>query len=272
MQPKHEYMNRGQPYIGVTDFTTRSQVIQAKQQIVPLSNRRLHVGAMTSYKVQNGIKTYTGWEKIWLDEEGLNKLFINDNEVFNVIHYADYGDPCFTTSRDLHEAIRRSGSYLHGLQLDMVWPKAGMVREIKKQHPSIEIILQVGKDAMIQVGDTPEAILRRMLKYVNCVDYFLIDFSVGQGIPFDPSVVLGFLKKFTEVIPANRLALGGGLGPETTHLLTTIVSLYPEISWDAQGQMRKPKSQITPIEMSRVCSYVFKSSALAAHSLRERKL
>ncbi len=270
MTSKNANRNKGQPYVGVTDFTSRDQVIEAKKFLAPRSIHRLHVGAMTSYKVQNGIKTFTGWENIWLNEEGLKKLFSDDDDVFNVIHYADYDNPPLTTSLDLHEAIRRSGPYLHGLQLDMVWPEVKIVKEIKSQHPSIEIILQIGKDAVKELDNSLEKVLEKALNYLDCVDYFLIDFSMGKGEPLNPEVTLEYLRMFTKVIPIEKIAIGGGLGPETTHLLKPIVEVFPRISWDAQGQMRKPKSQTTPIEMPRVISYVYESSMLAYESLQAK--
>ena len=116
--------NKGMPYIGVTDFVSYDQVLQAVACIPENMNRRLHVGVMMSYKTLHGIPTETGWEKIWPRDEVLRTIFQPHPKVFNVLHYADYGQPYVTTSEDLILACKEAGPHLQGLQLDMIWPKS----------------------------------------------------------------------------------------------------------------------------------------------------
>lgn len=251
------------PYIGVTDFTSHSQVLEAVACISKKVNRRLHVGAMISYKTLHGIKTETGWENIWLKEEGLRNLFQPHPKVFNVLHYADYGKPCLTTSEDLIVACQKAGPYLNGLQLDMIWPHPRLLMDVKQAFPHLEIIVQISKKAIDELNTLViNYFTYKLRSYLLDASYFLIDYSMGRGEPMDIPFVLRYLRKANETIPFNKLAVGGGLGPETYHPLEEIVELSPSISWDAQGQMRASGNATDPIEMSRVCAYIKRTSSL----------
>src|SRR5689334_5994763 len=112
------------PYIGVTDFASHDQVLQAVACVPEHVNRRLHVGVMMSYKTLNNIPTKTGWEYIWPDEKQMHEIFQPHPKVFNVLHYADYDQPYLTETADLIRGCHMAGPHLQGLQLDMIWPKA----------------------------------------------------------------------------------------------------------------------------------------------------
>lgn len=251
------------PYIGVTDFASRAQVMQALGYMPERINRRLHVGAMMNYKTLHGIPTEKGWENIWLNEAGLRGLFQPHPRVFNVLHYADYDDPCLTTSDDLIAACVKAGPGLQGLQLDMIWPTPQLIREVKQVFPHLEVILQVGKKALEQFDLLPSKYFVHMLgKYLPETSYFLIDCSLGTGKEMDVPYVLRYLRDANEIISFDGLAVGGGLGPTTYSLLEEIFNLSLLISCDAQGKMRSSGLATDPIEMDRVCSYIRRVSSL----------
>ena len=244
------------PYIGITDFVNREQVELVKDCIPRRLNRRIHVGAMTSYKVQHGIPTRIGWENIWLSEEGLHELFVDDKEVFNVIHYADYSEPNLTKVEDLVEALRKSGPCVNGIQLDMVWPSIGLVRESSTMFPEISIILQVGKVALGQLKTKKESLLDRVISYEPFVEYFLIDFSMGKGIPFNPTEALMYIEELIPYISQDRIVVAGGLGPTTYDLMLPVFKKYPNVSCDAQGQLKKFPEPTLSMEIEKACGYV----------------
>lgn len=198
------------PYIGVTDFASPEQVLQAVSCIPEHVNRRLHVGLMTSYKVQRGIPTEMGWEKIWPNKEQIHEIFQSHPKVFNVMHYADYSNPNQTAAVDIYEAIRLGGEYIHGVQLDMVWPSVRILDLVKNKYPNISIILQVGKNALYQVEQqSKKGLLEQLSRYGKFADYFLLDFSMGRGEPLDSEKTLGYLERITDVFPEERLAVAG---------------------------------------------------------------
>ena len=250
------------PYIGVTDFTSRIQVLEAVACIPTWVNRRLHVGAMTSYKVVHGIPTETGWENIWLNEKGQRDLFQPHPRVFNVLHYADYGRPYLTTSEDLIAACKKAGPYLQGLQLDMIWPHPRLLRDVKNAFPNLEIIVQVSKKAIDDFDTAVTYHFRYKLRaYLPYASYFLIDYSMGKGELMDIPFVLRYLREANEIIPFANLSVAGGLGPTTSDPYKMVIELSPSISCDAQGKMRSSGKATDPIEMPLVCGYIKSISA-----------
>lgn len=246
------------PYIGVTDFTARNQVVNMAGLIPDSVNRRLHVGAMISYKTLNGIPTSMGWESIWLDERGLNELFVNDWSVFNVLHYADYGHErskrAPTTVEHLLTALNRAGPYVNGLQLDMVWPTPTMIAELRYARPGIEIIQQVSSVAKKEAGI---GWIDKIEKYAGIVDYLLLDSGMGRGIPFNPATVLYDIEMALSCgFSQHQLAVAGGLGPDTYMGLQPILDRYPNISCDAQGKLRPSGSATDPLNFDYVRRYI----------------
>ena len=255
-----------EPYIGATDFTTRAQVEEAKPCINKASGRRLHVGAMMSRKTYLGLPTASGWEKIWLDEAGRKALFIEDQEVFNVLHFAAYGpDGPQTKLEHLLGATDSCGPGLHGLQLDMIWPDVELVQAFKEKRPDLSLILQVSHQAIDRVKHKEGGFVEVARRYKDFLSYLLVDFGMGRGIPFDPDSARVYLERLTEIYPEDHLAIGGGLGPTTYMNLETLVARFPLLSWDAQGKMRTSGNALDPIEMPLVCTYLEKSSSLAAN-------
>lgn len=249
--------NKGVPYIGVTDFTSYSQVVQAATCIPESAHRRLHVGVMMSYKTFHGIPTETGWEKIWPRGDTLRSIFQPHPKVFNVLHWADYGYPyCLTSSHDLILAAREAGEYLQGVQLDMLWPRAELIADLKSAMPHLEIIVQAGKKALLQMEDVGGHLDEALLPYVDKAEYILVDWGMGKGEPMSLPHVLGYLQSASQIFPVEKLAIAGGLGPNSYQVLQEVVELYPNISCDAQGQMRLSGKATDPIELDRVCGYI----------------
>ena len=245
------------PYIGVTDFTTRQQVEEIKALIPDNSTHRLHVGAMISHKTLNKIPTQTGWENIWLNSEGLQKLFVKDDSVFNIIHYADYGQPALTTSQNLIEAVKLSGDGVSGIQLDMLWPTHALLADLKNAFPDVAIILQVSHQAINSLSK--QVTLKDVLsqyKLAGNTDYILLDYGMGRGTSFEPDQAMSLVKLALEVFDEKSVALAGGLGPESYHNLVDIFKKFPFLSCDAQGKMRSSGSAVDPIEIDLVKAYV----------------
>lgn len=251
------FSNKSVPYIGVTDFMSHDQVLQAVAAISEDVFRRLHVGHMMSYKTYHGIPTETGWENIWLRGEKLEALFQPHPKVFNVLHFADYSHPySLTDSSDLIGACKECGPYLQGLQLDMIWPRASLIQEVKSAFPHLEIILQLGKTSL-QILEKSEGFFDLELeRYSKYVDYFLIDWGMGKGQPMDLEMVGSYLDMSCEVLSQEKIAVAGGLGPHTYEVIRGFLQKYPLVSCDAQGQMRSTCKATDPIEMERVCEYI----------------
>lgn len=247
-----------QPIISITDFTHLDQVqrmLGVFRAYKPRgSDRRLGVGVMMSHKTLNGIPTK--WADAFPPKENIATIFSGKaEELYHCLHYADYDGQ--TSAEDLARAIGYGGPRIHAIQLDMPWPDPRMIAEgIRASGASVEVILQVGKAAMDQVGNTPTGVVRRLAEYDGLIRRVLLDKSGGKGLGMDAEGTLPFLLAIAGRFPALGLVAAGGLGPKTMHLVTSLVRMFPDLSIDAQGRLRPSGSALDPIDWAMAEEYL----------------
>lgn len=260
------------PYIGITDFETYEQVKQTLNIFTELSAgknpRDLMVGVMMSYKTLKGMETK--WTKAWPPKEKVGEIFIHSYPalpVLNTLHYADYDG--LTTKNDLCDALLFADSKngLDAVQLDMPWPDKDMVVEAiemfhHKQFRKLRTVLQVGKVAIAACDNDRDKVINKIGSYHGAFDWVLLDLSGGKGIPLDANLLLGYLSEMKNRYPYISLAVAGGLGPDTMHLIKPIIEQFPDISIDAQGKLRPSGSALDPIDWSLAEKYLRESFAL----------
>lgn len=237
------------PYIGITDFTTREQTLGMLDyfQMVSRFNmpHKLMVGVMMSYKTLNGMETK--WSKAFPPNNQIADIFVQHPLALNTLHYADYTNSDVFNS--LGRAISLGGIDIDALQLDMVWPHPGdVMNAVHASRRRVSVILQVGKNAMEEANNDPREVIDRLNDYTDVIDGVLFDKSMGQGKPMDPDVLVDYVAAVYEHIPKLRVAVAGGLGPTTMGIVEPLVSLFPDISIDAQGRLRSSCNALDPIE------------------------
>ena len=81
------------------------------------------------------------------------------------------------------------------------------------------------------------------------ITYFLTAVAVGESMETGPLLEkIAAIKQRTPLMP---IAVAGGLGPNTLHLVEPILRVYPSVSVDAQGRLRR-KRWILSIGICRV--------------------
>ena len=257
------------PYIGITDFTSPEQArnmlavfssawVDAVWGNPKLITRRLMVGVMMSYKTLNHLPTK--WSAAFPPEEEVEKIFIRKGALFNTLHYADYDGICIL--ENLLVATNLGGPNMHAIQLDMVWPDSDLIKEYRENHPKIRVVIQVNKVALEQINNDPQFLIQRLKDYGDSIDYALLDKSMGRGLGMDEKALRPFVQELAENMPELGIAVAGGLGPNTIHLVQGLVRDYPQISIDAQGQLRRSGNALDPIEWDMATEYIQKAVGL----------
>lgn len=252
------------PYVGITDFMTFEQVQRMlavfKANLATGQNRRLHVGVMMSYKTLHGIETK--WTKAFPPKETITDIFGSD-ETMNCLHYADYD--AIDVFQSLSQAISFGGIGINALQLDMVWPDPGHVASaVHASRKQLEVILQVGKNAIEQANDDPQEVVERLRDYEGVAQHVLLDKSMGRGLGMDAEGLMPFIGAIKSAFPDLGIAVAGGLGPTSMHLVVPIVRDFLGISIDAQGKLRPSGSALDPIDWDMAETYL----ANALHLVR----
>ena len=251
------------PYVGITDFTSFEQVtrmLEVFQNHNPSeSQRQLHVGVMMSFKTLNGIETK--WSKAFPPKETIADIFGSD-DVYNCLHYADY---VHNTDffKDLARAIGYGGIGIHAVQLDMVWPDPGQVASgVHTSRKQIEVILQVGENAIEAAGNDPTEVVRRLEGYEGVIHRVLLDKSMGRGLGMDAEGLIPFARAIKDRFPDLGLGAAGGLGPNSVNLVKPLVEEFPDISIDAQGKLRPTGNALDPIDWGMAGAYLVKALEL----------
>ncbi|WKZ28805.1 MAG: hypothetical protein QY323_04710 [Patescibacteria group bacterium] len=250
------------PYIGMTDVPSAEWLRERLETFAAAGGHmlphQLHAGIMCSYKTLHGLPTK--WAAAWPKLEDADAIFIDDERVLNTLHYADYPDDehpiARTTVRDMRELIRRCSCPIDAIQFDMVWPRIELLDAIKETSGAPRVILQVGKKALEEIGRDIPALMRRIQSYNGCVDDVLLDMSGGTGTAMGASFLTPFIVALRKEHPHLGVSVAGGLGPDTLHLVAPLVSAFPGISIDAQGQLRTSGKSLDPIEAERADAYL----------------
>jgi len=250
------------PYIGITDFENHDQVKAMveifKEASAGKKPRTLMVGVMMSHSTLRGIPTK--WAEVWPQKELVGDLFLRELNPFvlNTLHYADFKQR--TTHDDLTEAISwadmRGG--LHAVQLDMPWPDLKVVG-MREFH----MILQVGTVAINACDNDRNAVVSKIGEYKDAVEVILLDLSGGKGIPLDAKLLAEYIRDIKNRYDNHFIiAVAGGLGPDTMHLIESIVEEFPDISIDAQGKLRFSGNALDPVDWKLAENYVRKAAAM----------
>lgn len=250
------------PYIGITDFMTFEQVQQIlsvfKANLGLGQNRRLHVGVMMSYKTLHGIETK--WTNAFPPKETIAGIF-GSNETMNCLHYADYD--AIDVFQSLVQAIGFGGVGINALQLDMVWPDpAHVARAVHSSHKKLEVILQIGKNAIEQANNDPQEIVERLRDYEGVAQYVLLDKSMGRGLGMDAVGLIPFARSIKESFPNLGIVAAGGLGPESIGLVEPLYREFLDLSIDAQGKLRSSGNALDPIDWNMAKIYIIKALQL----------
>lgn len=249
------------PYIGMTDFRNAKQVRQMLEAFRANCSglrqpKKMMVGVMMSRKTLWGLPSK--FELAFPHNSEVSGIFINDPLVFNALHYADYEGVDVLESLEM--AISLAEPNIHALQLDMIWPDPEIVRDYHRIYPDLKIILQVGSSAFDYVSSNPRELIVKLKEYNHgdhsALSAVLLDRSMGQGKGMDASLLRPYLSAIKDWQPDLALAVAGGLGPDTLHLVEPLIPEFPDLSIDAQGRLRPSGSFLDPIDWSMADKYV----------------
>ena len=250
------------PYIGITDFITfdhvQNMVRVFEENLGVGQKRRLHVGVMMSYKTLHNLETK--WSVAFPAKEKISDIF-SSKETMNCLHYADYDEIDVTES--IIQAISFGGDGINALQLDMIWPNPKHVFEaIENSQKELEVILQVGKNAIEQANNDPQEIVKRIKDYDGIISHVLLDKSMGRGLGMDALGLIPFVEAIKKEFPNLGIVVAGGLGPDTIDLVKPLSEKFPDISIDAQGKLRPSGNALDPIDWNMAEMYLVKALQL----------
>lgn len=270
-------------YFGVCDVYSPEEAVAMAEELRrdrKSPNRKVMVGVMTHpLALHPDVDDPYEVRKVFPAREQLAGGFTEDPDVLNTIHYADLYGPNAGQNvfENLELCVEYGREHLDAIQLDLTWPKPHEIKKFKEKNPDIFIILQVGKFALKEVECDPQAVVDRLREYDDSIDFVLLDMSMGKGKGMEAGRLLPLLRIFRKELPYLGLAVAGGLGPDSVDLLKPIAEEFPNVSIDAQGNIKRdaPKDALGhmvsthPADLGRSKEYIKKSCVMLDNSKEE---
>lgn len=271
----NERAERPKPYVGVSGVVSPEQAsdIQTVARASGLldQNRRLALGVKAVHKTQfMDIENKYGQAWYPVGDFAFRTAVHDTREKSEAITVAQtYLDIEYVNNPGYREAFadrifERGASWIDGIQFDMLpWHSdpamLPFLETLKEKHDSL-IFLQCHADAMENLG--PKGAARALGRYA-CVDYVLFDASHGTGKRLDTDNLKRFLDAaYSEPsLSTTGIALAGGLnGLIVREELPKVVSDFPDVSWDAEGQLHPLNAhRARPLAMPLVHDYLHAS-------------
>lgn len=270
-------MSEVKPYVGISGVVSPEQQRLYEGAFAESglsdSGRRLALGIKAVHKTQfldienkYGSAWYPVGEVAFqgaVEKSHDSQKSINIAQAYLDVEYV--GDPDYRkqfTDRIFH----RGGAWIDGIQFDMLpWHSnrdiATFLEDTKTTYPDKLLLLQCHGGAMEQLG--PKSSIRKLGKIATFVDYVLFDSSHGTGRRLDTGNLRRFLDEgySSESLETVGLAIAGGLNADVVREdLPEIVNAFPEISWDAEGQLHPSDSAGNrPLNETIVRKYLYAS-------------
>ena len=264
---------RPNPYIGISGVVDSYQQYYVMDAFIyegldePPLDRRLALGVKAVHKTQFlDIENKYGRDWYPVGEEGFSQALDGsgppDLKVAQAYFDADYVHDEEYRDEFVQRIRARGKAWMNAIQFDMLpWHEDESMLpwlERLKDESGLTILLQAHGEAMSELG--PEGVARKLDRYAHALDYILFDASHGKGVRMDTEALLPFLEAGYASGELSSVGMGvaGGLNARVVREdLPAIVERYPDVSWDAEGQLHPMRGDCTrPIDMSVAKKYL----------------
>lgn len=271
-----EKINRS--YVGVSGVVS-PEIQSVLEQIAIESDlhstgRLLALGVKAVHKTQFlDIENKYGTEWYLVGKQAFGRALRHDNPSSNTIAVAqtyfdvEHVDSASYRQQFLRRIANRGQPWLQAIQFDMLpWhtntDTLHFLEDVKEI--GVKLFLQAHKNAMEELG--PQGVLRRLGSYASLVDYLLFDSSHGTGKRLDIAALEPFVAEAHAGLDRSQtgVAIAGGLnGTIVREDLPELVARYPDLSWDAEGQLHPVDTNgKRPLDLDITKDYIQASSEI----------
>lgn len=266
-------MTRPESYIGISGVVSPVQQCHAEHLAETLEfsqlNRRLLLGVKAVHKTQYlDIENKYGHE--WYpvgSQPFVHALWPRSTDSRSLAVAQAFFEPAEVGDAGYRQAFAerifsRGAAWIDGIQFDMLpWHTSDdmlrFLEELKEKYAT-KILLQAHAPAMTELG--PAGVPRRLGRYAAAVDYVLFDSSHGTGKRLNVDALADFLDAAysSSNLDHAGFAIAGGLnGDIVREELPALLERYPDVSWDAEGQLHPVNAKGTrPLDFTLTQQYL----------------
>ncbi len=258
------------PYVGITGFMDPGEVRFLLENTPPvlLNGRDLMVGVLVNWLATRGVAV--GWPGRHPKVENIPTIFasgghyLNAQKRTNLIHLTSYVPELL--GDDMIDLMTRCGPDCHGFQLNLDWPPVQEIAQFRERFPKARVVLQIGEAVQRAAGwDANEAYLR-IRDYVGKngpVTDLHLTLSSGEDKWRRTGWALPYLRVLRDRLehPVG-LGFGGGLSVARIPELTDLLSEFPDLSLNAERQIRTPLDDPANNKLDQVSAFLYYTSAL----------
>jgi phosphoribosylanthranilate isomerase len=262
------------PYAGVTGFMDLKEVVicsnafcEAAKKLGPQVERdlKMMVGILVSPKTLAG--GTNKWPNRYPQIDDISRIAaLRQDNLLYTIHYNT--DNPATIADQIENVLSIAPDLIDAIQLNIRWVSPVQLQRVKRSHPDLRIILQVGAGALEDVKEPGEIFLGEALQaYARSIDDFLVDPSGGKGEPLD--VWHAFACIADDEIPAGiQPNIAGGFAADNVHKARGLMRrLKRPVGLDAEGRLRTPMHMGDAMDLNEATRYLGEAVALIGDAI-----
>lgn len=253
------------PYIGFTGAIHIAQILDTYRHAShPLHPPENHYRILNRYELFAGIlvsdKTMAGLPNSHPDcfppVDEIPSLLAYYEGLGYIIHFCTANARCGDTLQKLMGICEQPGhnqNCLTGFQINHPNPNLRdlkvALKHLRARREGVEqksrMILWVGPGILGMRWQEPERIISHIQPYrqAEAITDVLLDWSGGQGQPFDPAKLYDAIGLIRNHFPDLGITLGGGLGPDNTYGQLSDLAQSYRLSADAQSALFHPETE-----------------------------
>lgn len=164
---------------------------------------------------------------------------------------------------ECENVLEKVGPSLKGFQLNLRWPDPGQIVELRRRHPNLYLLLQIGSRALSDCAGSQKdsrsyydanELVSYLKSYESCLNGVLLDPSGGRGKLLEAYQLQLLVNVLNQGSDTLDIGVAGGLSSETITILQGLSWICPRLSIDAEGKLRNTKDD--SLSLSKVEAYL----------------
>lgn len=251
------------PFIGISgvNHSVLTNETFLNMDLSWLEAHGLHIAAgllTTSTTLTNRLNTHHPQRFVTAGEMNEIVQTVHHPRVKYVVHHRSSSEA--QLALDLLTIGELSRGAIAAIQVDEIsdypFPNPEILENFRRRYQDISLILQVGPQALNEVGNTGNLLVEKLAGYTQVIDALLLDKSDSRGIPLDSNMLRPVVQVLGKELPSYNIIVAGGLNNLNINMVSGLLSIYPKLSIDAESVFFEKKGDREEFKISMIGTYL----------------